>query len=89
VPKTKAVPFQVFNKEVPNLVPDPRGAGGHSSKNCAKGLKRANEQKSILESDRIGGPPADFAARPVGKYDFPPAPSFRCHVAIAVGVEAT
>src|SRR5216683_2210018 len=39
VPKTKAVPFQVFNKEVPNLVPDPRRAGGHSSKNCAKGLK--------------------------------------------------
>jgi len=49
----------------------------------------ADEPKSILESNRIGGPPTYFAARPAGKYDFPPAPSFRCHVAIAVGVEAT
>jgi hypothetical protein len=51
--------------------------------------KKVNEQKSILESNRIGGAPADFAAPPVGEYEFPPAPSFRCHVAIAVGVEAT
>jgi hypothetical protein len=48
-----------------------------------------NEQKSILESSWIGGAPADFAATPVGEYEFPQAPSFRCYVAIAIGVEAT
>jgi hypothetical protein len=48
-----------------------------------------DEPKSILESNRIGGAPADFAAPPVGKYEFSPVPSFRCHVAIEVGVEAT
>jgi hypothetical protein len=52
------------------------------------GRKRC-EQKSILESNRIGGAPADFAAPPVGEYEFQPASSFRWHLAIAVGVEAT
>ena len=37
---------------------------------------RVNEQKSILESNRIGGAAADFAAPPVGGCQFPPAPSF-------------
>ncbi len=51
--------------------------------------KMAYEQTSLVESNRIGGAPANFAAPSVGKYDVPPAPSFRCHVAIEGGVEAT
>jgi hypothetical protein len=51
--------------------------------------KRANEQKSILESNRIGGAPAGFAAPAAGEYEFQSAPPFRCRMAIAVGVEAT
>jgi hypothetical protein len=48
-----------------------------------------DEQKSILEGNRIGGAHPDFAAPLVCEYEFPPASSFRCDVAIAVGVEAT
>jgi hypothetical protein len=48
-----------------------------------------NEPKIILESNRLSGAPADFAAAPFGEYEFPPPPSFRCYMAIAVGMEAT
>ena len=48
-----------------------------------------NEPTSILESNRVGGDAADFAAPPVCEYEFPPAPSLRCRMAIAVGMEAT
>src|SRR5215472_4220050 len=47
-----------------------------------------NEQKSILESNCVSGVPTDLAAPPLGKCEFRPAPSFRCCVAIATGVEA-
>ncbi|MGO8801898.1 hypothetical protein [Candidatus Binatus sp.] len=50
---------------------------------------RVNEQKSILESNRIGGAAADFAAPPVGGYQFSSAPSFRRRMAIRGGVETT
>ena len=49
-----------------------------------------NEPKSIPESNRIGGAHTDFAAPTLlASYEFPPSPSFRRHVAIAVGMEAT
>jgi hypothetical protein len=51
--------------------------------------EEVDEQKSILENSWIDGAPAGFAAPPVGKYKFSPVPSFRCHLAIEVGVEAT
>jgi hypothetical protein len=47
------------------------------------------EQKSTSESNRIGGAAADFASPSFGEHEYRPAPSFRCHVAIAIGVEAT
>jgi hypothetical protein len=59
-------------------------------RNVELSVKGVNEQKSIPESNRIGGDAADVAAPPVGgKYEFPPAPSFRSRMAVAVGVEAT
>jgi hypothetical protein len=48
-----------------------------------------NEQKSILESDRISDAPADVAAPPVGQYEVQPVPSLRCRVALAIRLEAT
>src|SRR5271155_3614248 len=52
--------------------------------------RAADGQKSILESSRIGGgTPAAFAAPHLGEYESQPAPSFRCRLAIAVGMEAT
>jgi len=44
------------------------------------------EQKSIPESSRIGSrAAAAYAAPPIGEYEFQPASSFRCDLAIAVG----
>lgn len=52
--------------------------------------RAADGQKSILENSRIGGgTPAAFAAPHLGEYESQPAPSFRCRLAIAVGMEAT
>jgi len=50
---------------------------------------RINEQKSVLEGDRGGGAATDFAPQPARQLEFPPVPSFRPHVAIEGGVEAT
>jgi len=52
-------------------------------------LETGNEQKSILEGGGIGSAPADVAAPPVGEYQRAPSPSYRCGVALGVGVEAT
>jgi hypothetical protein len=48
-----------------------------------------NGQKIILEGNRIGGASADVSTAALGEYEFPPPPSFRCRMAIAIGVEAT
>ena len=42
-----------------------------------------NEPKSFLESNWIGSAVADFAARPIGQYEFPSTPSLGCCMAIA------
>jgi hypothetical protein len=68
---------------------DPRGEEKLLNRFDKTFWKRANEQTSIPESNRISGASADFATPSVGKYEFTPAPSFRSHVAIEVGVGAT
>jgi hypothetical protein len=46
------------------------------------------ESESLFEEIRGSGAPADFAWPPAGKNEYPPQASFRCHMALAVGVEA-